>query len=226
MAYDWRPTASRSVTTEEHAVARPSPAVTTAAVIEEFIERVEQGHALNRSGRRYRPSALRDLSGILRYHVAPALGERPLREVRRADVQSMVDGIAGEGLSESRIRSVISALRALYGYAIEQGYVEFNPADGLVMPRAEDAPRSKQESHREIPPSWEDDGRWGDTGSWQQPPKRRESRGRRDRGRDQDQDGDGYQPMAVMPERILTLALRAVFALFIIVALISLLEPA
>ena len=54
----------------------------------------------------YRPSALRDLSGILRYHVAPELGELPLRDVGRRHVQALVDRLAEEQLSESRIRSV------------------------------------------------------------------------------------------------------------------------
>ena len=59
----------------------------------------------------------------------------PLRDVRRRHVQGLVDRLASEGLSESRIRSVISAVRALYGYAIEQGYVEASPATGLVIIR-------------------------------------------------------------------------------------------
>jgi hypothetical protein len=217
MAYDWRPTASRSVTTDAPVVVRPSPALTTAAAIEEFIEAAEQGRAVNRSGRSYRPSALRDLTGILRYHVVPQLGDRPLREIRRSDVQTLVNGLAGEGLSESRIRSVISALRALYGYAIEKGYADFNPADGLVMPRGEDVP------NLEDPPRWED------------PPGRRlldrwrpadGTRTARKAPKPNDRDRSGYEPMAVMPDRILSLALRAVFVLFIVVALISLVQPA
>ena len=139
MAYDWRPTASRNATTTgELAVATPPPAVTMAAAIEDFVDAAEQGRAVNRSGRRYRPSALRDLTGILRFHVAPALGERPLPEIRRGDIQAFVDRLGAERLSESRIRSVISALRALYAHAIDKGYVEFNPADGLTMPSGED----------------------------------------------------------------------------------------
>ena len=46
-------------------------------------------------------------------------------------MQALVDRLAAEQLSVSRIRSVVSAIRALYGYAIERGFVEFSPADGL-----------------------------------------------------------------------------------------------
>ena len=191
MAYDWRPTASRNATTTgELAVATPPAAVTMAAAIEEFIDAAEQGRALNRSGRRYRPSALRDLTGILRFHVAPALGERPLPEVRRGDIQAFVDRLGAERLSESRIRSVISALRALYAHAIDQRYVEFNPADSLTMPSGED--EDEDESETPGPP----------------------------------QEGGDYKPIAVLPERLLSLALRAALVVFAVVAVISLVQPA
>jgi site-specific recombinase XerC len=172
-------------------VVAPPAAVTMAAAIEDFIEAAEHGRAVNRSGRRYRPSALRDIKGILRYHVAPTLGERPLNEVRRADIQAFVDSLRGERLSESRIRSVISALRALYAYSIEQRYVEFNPADSLTMPAIpEDAPGEDEAP----PPS--------------------------------DGDTEEYKPIAVLPERLLSLALRAALVVFAIVAIISLVQPA
>jgi hypothetical protein len=161
-----------------------------AAAIEDFIDAAEQGRAVNRSGRRYRPSALRDLTGILRFHVAPALGEPPLPEIRRGDIQAFVDRLGAERLSESRIRSVISALRALYAYAIERRYVEFNPADGLTMPSGEDEDEDESE-----PPG---------------PP----------------QEGGDYEPIAVLPERLLSLALRAALVVFAVVAIISLVQPA
>ena len=189
MDYDLRPTASRSATTGGHAVVAqaPAPGVTVAAAIEEFIEAAEEGRALNRSGRRYRPSALRDLTGILRVHVAPALGDRVVTEVRRADIQALVDSLAQQRLSESRIRSVISALRALYGHAIDQHYAEYNPADTLTMPSV---PEEDEESPRPLA------------------------------------DDADYQPVAVLPERLLSFALRASLVVFVVVAIISLVQPA
>jgi integrase len=192
MSYDWTPTASRSVTTTgQRAVVPPPAQVTVAAVIEEFIEAAEKGDALNRSGRHYLPSALRDLRGILRLHVAPALGDRDIVDIRRADIQALVDGLARDGLSESRIRSVISALRALYGHAIERGYVEYNPADGLTMPDLQEPP-SEEEARKPTPaPS-----------------------------------DAGYEPIAQLPERLISLALRAAIVIFAVIAIISLLQPA
>src|SRR4051812_49577119 len=137
MAYDWRPTATRAATTDPAVVALPrhqsrvaavpgvrrADDILVAAAIEEFITAAEGGWARNRSGRRYRPSALRDVRGILRHHVANELGKMPLRDLRRTHIQALIDRLAAEQLSESRIRSVVSAIRALYGYAMDQGWV-------------------------------------------------------------------------------------------------------
>ena len=194
-----------------------------AAAVDEFIEAAHAGQALNRSGRPYKPSALRDLQGILEYHVATELGNVPLRDVRRRHVQALVDRLGAEGLSESRIRSVVSALRGLYGYAIDRGHVEFNPADALVMPHPDEpAPdghrRDSLEELLEDPPRWED-----------QPPRadRPTARDRSDTGpprRDRDRDRGAYQPIALLPQRTLSYAMRAVVLLFALVALVSLLE--
>jgi hypothetical protein len=81
VTYDWRPTASRSATTEPSIVPPPrdasfvtpsrsrSDGITMATAIDEFVEAAEAGRALNRSGRHSKPSALRDLRGILEYHI-------------------------------------------------------------------------------------------------------------------------------------------------------------
>jgi Phage integrase, N-terminal SAM-like domain len=188
-------------------VVRPggSTAPTVAALVDEFVAAAEEGRALNRSGRPYRPSALRDLRGILRLHVVPDLGDRHLRDVRRRDIQALVDGLAADGLSESRIRSVISALRALYGYAIDRGQVEFNPADTLEM-RAAPPPRARE-------PRPADD--WLREPPTEPPPPDPEPPA-----------PDRYEPIGYLPERILSLALRVALVVFVLIALVSLLSPA
>jgi hypothetical protein len=214
MAYNWRPAGSRvATTTAPHVVAPPRRPPTRSApaprpprsprlgtIIDEFIGAAEDGRAGTRSGRSYRPSALRDLRGILRHHVAPEIGHLPLSDVRRQHLQALVDRLAAEKLSESRIRSVVSAVRALYGYAIEKGYVEFSPADRLVIPDPE-----------ETDWTWRDDADEG----WEEDRDEREARPRRDRS-----DGD-YKPIAFLPERILSLVLRIVVVVFILFALVT-----
>jgi hypothetical protein len=303
MEYDWKPTDRRSATTDLDLVARsrrgsgPAPSsgpvsgeVAVAAAAEEFLEAAAEGQVLNRSGRPYRPSALRDLRGCLEYHVLPALGDVPLRDVRRRDVQALVDALGDERLSESRIRSVISALRALYGWAIEHGRADYNPADALVMPRvdepacdgdeapswgedgraAEDPATSwkdrlgelwEERPRREDWPRWEERPRLDDrprreerpgrddTPRWEEPPPGEDGprwedrtapsrasasrtsdrswaddRSRRARAPRRSGDRDAYQPISRVAEPILVFALRAVFVLFALVVLASLLE--
>jgi hypothetical protein len=220
--------------TARSTVTSPSPAedITVGEVADEFVDAAEAGRALNRSGRPYMPSALRDLRGILEYHVGPAIGEMPLREVRRHHVQALVDRLGAERLSESRIRSVVSALRALYGYAIERRYVEFNPADGLVMPRAaepwgeppgwEDHPRRERPAVEHPEPERPSASESSELPRSDRPrsaePSRsaRKGRGRRDRA--------AYEPIALLPDRILSFAIRAVFVLLALVAVVSILD--
>jgi hypothetical protein len=214
MAYNWRPAGSGvATTTAPHVVARPRPRPAGPApvsrparsprvgtVVDEFIEAAEDGRAGNRSGRSYRPSALRDLRGILRHHVVPEVGHLPLSDVRRQHLQALLDRLAAEGLSESRIRSVISAVRALYGYAMDRGYAEFSAADRLEIPAQE-----------ETDWTWEDDPEAG----WEEKQEAREERPRSDRS------GDDYKPIELLPERILSLVLRIVVVIFIIFALVT-----
>jgi hypothetical protein len=247
MAYNWRPTGSRAATTTAaRAVVPPRPPtrspppsappeeeVSVSAVIDEFIEAAEDGRAGNRSGRRYRPSALRDLRGILRYHVAHDIGHMRLRDVRRRHVQALVDRLAAEGLSESRIRSVISAVRALYGYAIDRRYVELSPATGLVLPSEEAGfDEDGTNSGLEDGPAdfaWMDNGdeSWEDEPSAGSPPRRRFNGPRRAwKAPPPDRSGSDYQPIALLPERILSLVLRIVVVIFILFALFTIAQSA
>jgi hypothetical protein len=226
MAYRWTSNAAQTVTTDPGIRVSPQrrPQATVAAVIEQFLAAAGIGAAVNRSGRPYRPSALRDIRGILEHHIAPQLGDMRLRDVRRSDIQLLVDRLAAEHLSESRIRSVISALRALYGFAIEGGYVDFNPAEGLTMPQSAvrspgprapslgATPAATPPQLRSWPPSQEPQPA-GDDG----PPAQPQPTGAR---------GRLALPAApVLPDRALSLALRAAVVLFVLVVLVSLLAP-
>jgi hypothetical protein len=226
MAYDWRPTANRDATTDANlapvprrvpAMVRepkpPSPDIAVDAAIDEFLSAAEGGQALNRSERPYRPSALRDLRGILKQHVSPQIGQMQLRDVRRQNVQALVDRLTAQRLSLSRIRSVVSAIRALYGYAIERGYVEFSPADGLLLPPEGD-PATRVDS---APWNWSDEV---DGAREEEPPPWAQTTepARAVRG------GGDYRPLAQLPERILSLVLRVVVILFVLFALVTIAE--
>ena len=247
MAHDWKPTATRSATTDPKVVAVPRRSagaaqsrpedgtlattsgwatpfadIRVAAAVDEFIRAAGEGRALNRSGRPYRPSAFRDLRGCLEYHVVPHLGDLRLADVRRRHLQALVDRLAANGLSISRIRSVISATRALYAYAIEQGYVEFSPADGLVVPHEVGT------GDHEPPSGWSDEPDL----QWEEAPPRRIDRRARDtrlpppESPEREPDGLDRQPLALLPERILSLVLRTVVVIFVLIALVTITESA
>ena len=276
--YDWRPSGHRSVTSDlgvavrpdqvtgaPREPARPQPSAsrpddaTVAAVVDTFLASATAGRTLNRSGRPYMPSALRDLRGILESHVVPRLGAMPLGEVRRHDVQALVDRLGADGLSESRIRSVVSAVRALYGYAIERDLAPSNPAEALVMPRGDDRGSGRPEPpppapapvREEIPPPREEPPRRpsavfsADNGIaglrdrledlWEQRPAWEYGGADHDERAPQERAGGGerrarerkrgeHEPIALLPERVLSIALRAVLVLLAIVALVSFLE--
>jgi hypothetical protein len=226
MAYDWRPTANRDATTDPHIVPvgrrepatawtpkPPPPDISVDAAIDEFLGAAESGQTLNRSDRPYRPSALRDLRGILKQHVSPQIGEMQLRDVRRQNVQALVDRLTAQRLSLSRIRSVVSAIRALYGYAIERGYAEFSPADTLLLPPEGD-PAARLDSAAW---NWSDEvdgARVDEPPSWARTTDPTRAVG-----------GSGdYKPLAQLPERILSLVLRGVVILFILFALVTIAE--
>jgi len=89
---------------------------------------------LTRSGRRYKPSVLRGYEADLRNHVLPDLGGVRLAELRRGELQALVDRLLGRGLSASKVRNVIMPLRAIYRHALERDEVMTNPTANLRLP--------------------------------------------------------------------------------------------
>jgi hypothetical protein len=67
----------------------------------------QAGEILNRSGKRYKPAALRTIEQDLRLHVIPALGVHSMSEIARADFQRLVGTWLAEELSASRIHGTI-----------------------------------------------------------------------------------------------------------------------
>jgi integrase len=89
---------------------------------------------LTRSGRRYKPSVLRGYEADMRNYVLPDLGGIRLADVRRGDLQALVDRLLGRGLSASKVRNVLMPLRAIYRHAIERDEILVNPTSNLRLP--------------------------------------------------------------------------------------------
>jgi integrase len=103
------------------------------AAIEAYLAAIESGAAINKHGRRYKASAIRDLRGALDGHVKPALGARRLTDVRRADVQALIDTLT-PNRSGSRVRTIVNAIRSLYAWAQDRELVDHDPAARVRLP--------------------------------------------------------------------------------------------
>lgn len=89
---------------------------------------------LNKSGRPYKPSVLRGYRADLHRYVLPDLGGARLSEIRRGDLQALVDRLIGEGHSASKVRNAIVPLRVVYRHALDREEVDVNPTAGLRLP--------------------------------------------------------------------------------------------
>jgi hypothetical protein len=66
----------------------PSTAIRLRDARERFVLAAREGRALNKHGRRFKPTAISNIEVSLRLHVEPTLGNRRLSDVRRGDVQN------------------------------------------------------------------------------------------------------------------------------------------
>jgi integrase len=108
----------------------------------QFVRAAREGVALNKWGRRYRRRAWEDLDSALR-HVPDALSRRRLGDIRRGDVQRLVDDLTRSGMSGSRVRSIVNALRSLYRWAQDRELVGHDPAAIVRLPAMDATPRDR-----------------------------------------------------------------------------------
>jgi integrase len=141
------PSAARQARSDLEATLRQGhlPASSTMRVqasVEAFLNAIESGSARNKHGRRYKPSAIRDLRGALEGHVKDHLGAKRLADVRRGDVQRLIDELTLT-LSGSRVRTVVNAIRSLYAWAQDRELVDHDPAARVRLPAMDATPRDR-----------------------------------------------------------------------------------
>ena len=112
---------------------------TVAEAASTFIAGIEGGTITTRSGRTYKPSAVAGYRRDLLGRVVPAFGASRLAEITLPDVQRWAETLASTGLAPNTVRNAISALRALYGWALPRGLATINPTRGLRLPTGEQA---------------------------------------------------------------------------------------
>lgn len=87
--------------------------------------------------------------GIITRHIAPAWGRVPLAEVAPADVAAWLGRLTASGLAASTVRYVHRVLSLALAYAVLDGRLSRNPAEGVPLPRAKPRPK-RFLSHAEV----------------------------------------------------------------------------
>jgi integrase len=102
--------------------------------LDDLVAGMLDGTVFDRSGRRYRPSTIRNYKADVASHLKPALGTLRVAELRRGDIQRLIDRMHSDGLAGSTIRNKIEPLRVLYRRAVQDEEVTVNPTTQLRLP--------------------------------------------------------------------------------------------
>ena len=62
------------------------------------------------------------------------LGDEPVEDIRRADLQALIDQLQGAPVT---IEATIIPLRAIFRHELERDRIKINPTTGLKIPRGE-----------------------------------------------------------------------------------------
>jgi integrase len=130
-ARSWR--ADAAALASKGALRAPKP-TTVREAWEAWAEGAKAGTIRNRSGDRFKPSALRSYAGAMRRHVLPELGAVRLTDLSRPDLQDFTDGLLAAGFSPSTIQVALLPMRAIFRRAIARGELAVNPCTGLELP--------------------------------------------------------------------------------------------
>jgi integrase len=80
-----------------------------------------------------------------------ALGKRPLDEIAGDDIKRLVRGIAKDAPSQAN--HTLAYVKAMFGWAVDEGLIEKSPAAGVKMP-AQKVERERALGDAEIRPFW------------------------------------------------------------------------
>src|SRR3954451_1397338 len=127
----WRRDAQHAIA---HGKMNPPGAETVEEALYDLIDGMRTGRVLNRSGRPYKPAAVRSYERAARLDAIPILGARKLVDVRRKHVQAYVDQLRARGLSASTIHNRLDVVRVLYRRALRDERITVDPCTNLELP--------------------------------------------------------------------------------------------
>jgi integrase len=100
----------------------------------EFLRLAKEGQIRSRNGRRYSPATLRGYKRTLDKYLLPDLGALRLTEIRRRDLQDLVDRLMAEGFAASSLHNALNPIQAIFRRALQREWVGENPTRGLELP--------------------------------------------------------------------------------------------
>jgi integrase len=113
---------------------RPSGSAMLREAARDWLDGAAAGAIRNRSGDRYKPSALRSYEIALRKRILPEIGGAKISDIRRADVQRLVNRMLSAEFDASTIRNSLMPLRAIFRHLSAIDEVAVNPTSGLQVP--------------------------------------------------------------------------------------------
>ena len=100
----------------------------------EWLADARRGVITNRSGDRYKPSAIRAYDQALKLRVLPVLGDRQFAQITRGELQRFADELVASGLAPSTVQCSLLPVRAIYKRALSLDELTINPTVGLSLP--------------------------------------------------------------------------------------------
>jgi site-specific recombinase XerC len=72
----------------------------------------------------------------MRLRVLPVLGDEPIEDIRRTDLQEFVERLGVQGLAAATIEATIIPVRAVFRREMERDRLKVNPTAGLSVPHS------------------------------------------------------------------------------------------
>lgn len=130
-AKTWREDANQAI----RAGTLKAPIATTVAqALDAYAAGMEDGSILDRSGKPYKPATCRRYARAARLYLKPAIGRVRLSDLRRRDVQALVEELRRGGAAPSTVHNTLDPLRAVYRRALHLDEVSIDPTARLALP--------------------------------------------------------------------------------------------
>lgn len=89
-------------------------------------------------------------------YAVPVIGKKKVRDIRRAEIRELVEGVKGEVLPNR----VLTTLKTVFRWAVENDWIDADPTQGVKKPKAE-VSRDRVLSMDEIATIWREAGQLG-----------------------------------------------------------------